>query len=298
MIKKHFTKILCLALSLIMVMSMGTSVFASETDDNGSIPAVEDTAIFTSDTFFYNAETGETVAENGEPFAFDDIEFEFEESESQDGISTADVSIEIYLLRGGLKRTSNGTFTWWFNTDCPTSPINKPNIKVTAQLQGNFTTGSTFSNVGSHVYHTYNTNAEYGIDYTWTSTAKTGYYRIKFTLTDYDAGGKVQSANTNSQLWNRTGHAWTFSFSDSASGKYLPKPPANYTKGATSTRPSNLADTYYTTYTNNTGVTLNRSLYDVHHIQPLAYGGNNSYSNLIHLPKATHTSVTSWWAGY
>ena len=50
--------------------------------------------------FFYNAETGETVAENGEPFAFDDIEFEFEESESQDGISTADVSIEIYLLRG------------------------------------------------------------------------------------------------------------------------------------------------------------------------------------------------------
>ncbi len=151
MIKKHFTKIVCLALSLIMVMSMGTSVFASKTDDNGSIPAVEDTATFTSDTFFYNAETGETIAENGEPFAFDDIEFEFEESESQDGISTADVSIEIYLLRGGLKRTSNGTFTWWFNTDCPTSPINKPNIKVTAQLQGNFTTGSTFSNVGSPV---------------------------------------------------------------------------------------------------------------------------------------------------
>ena len=97
MIKKHFTKILCLALSLIMVMSMGTSVFASETDDNGSIPAVEDTAIFTSDTFFYNAETGETVAENGEPFAFDDIEFEFEESESQDGISTA-----MEHLHGGL----------------------------------------------------------------------------------------------------------------------------------------------------------------------------------------------------
>ena len=40
------------------------------------------------------------------------------------------------------------------------------------------------------------------------------------------------------------------------------------------------------------------SLYDVHHIKPLAYGGSNDYSNLIHLPKATHTSVTSWWAGY
>lgn len=69
-------------------------------------------------------------------------------------------------------------------------------------------------------------------------------------------------------------------------------------KGATTTRPSNLADTYYNTYTANTGVTLNRSLYDVHHIRPLAYGGSNAYSNLIHLPKATHTQVTSWWAGY
>ena len=75
-------------------------------------------------------------------------------------------------------------------------------------------------------------------------------------------------------------------------------PPANYAKGATTTRPSNLADTYYNTYTANTGVTLNRSLYDVHHIRPLAYGGSNAYSNLIHLPKATHTQVTSWWAGY
>ena len=82
------------------------------------------------------------------------------------------------------------------------------------------------------------------------------------------------------------------------SGKSLPMPPANYAKGATTTRPSNLADTYYNTYTANTGVTLNRSLYDVHHIRPLAYGGSNAYSNLIHLPKATHTQVTSWWAGY
>ena len=91
---------------------------------------------------------------------------------------------------------------------------------------------------------------------------------------------------------------WNFTFNDSISGKYLPKPPANYTKGAIYTRPSNLATTYYNTYKTNTGVTLNSSLYDVHHIKPLAYGGSNDYSNLIHLPKATHTSVTSWWAGY
>lgn len=245
--------------------------------------------------FFYNADTGKVIAENGEPFAFDDVEIELPISGTEDGISPQ--GIEIYLVRGGLKRTSGGVFTWWFNIDCPTSPINKPDIKVTVQLQGDFTTGSSFSNVGGSVYHTYKTNAEYGVDYTWTSTAKTGYYRLKYTINDYSSG-QTGSGYTTSNLWNRTGHVWNFSFSDSASGKSLPKPPANYTKGATSSRPSNLADTYYNTYKQNTGITLNRSLYDVHHIKPLAYGGNNNYSNLIHLPKATHTSVTSWWAGY
>lgn len=297
MMKRNLKKLLCFALSSIMIMGMTTTAFASETTDNGGIPAVEDTSTFTGETFFYNAETGEAIAENGEAFAFEDVEFKLPVT-NEDGASARGDLFELYLIRGGLKRTSGGTFTWWFNTDCPTSPLNKPNIKVTAQLQGNFTTGSSFSNVGSSVYHTYKTNAEYGIDYTWTSTAKTGYYRFKYTLTDYDAGGIVQSRTTGSNLWNRTGHVWNFTFNDSASGKSLPKPPANYTKGQTSTRPSNLADTYYTTYTNNTGISLVRSLYDVHHIKPLAYGGNNNYSNLIHLPKATHTKVTGWWAGY
>ena len=69
-------------------------------------------------------------------------------------------------------------------------------------------------------------------------------------------------------------------------------------KGSADTPSERGIEIYYNTYTANTGVTLNRSLYDVHHIRPLAYGGSNAYSNLIHLPKATHTQVTSWWAGY
>lgn len=153
------------------------------------------------------------------------------------------------------------------------------------------------SYVGGSVYHTYTSNSEYGVDYTWTVPAKTGYYYVAYTITDYD-NATSGSGVTTTALSNRTGHAWNFNFSDSVSGKSLPMPPANYAKGATTTRPSNLADTYYNTYTANTGVTLNRSLYDVHHIRPLAYGGSNAYSNLIHLPKATHTQVTSWWAGY
>ena len=104
------------------------------------------------------------------------------------------------------------------------------------------------------------------------------------------------SGVTTTGLTNRTGHEWVYSFSDT--GKTLPMPRADWTKGATHQRPNNLADTYYTTYTQMTGKTLIRSLYDVHHIQPLSYGGDNSYSNLIHLPKALHSQVTGWFNGY
>ena len=56
--------------------------------------------------------------------------------------------------------------------------------------------------------------------------------------------------------------------------------------------------TYYNEYKRRYGVTLNSSLYDVHHIKPLAYGVDNSFSNLIHLPKSIHKTVTSWFSGY
>lgn len=121
------------------------------------------------------------------------------------------------------------------------------------------------------------------------------YLQISYTLIDYDSVASTTGTN-NMILSNRTGHPCTFSFSDT--GKTLPLPRVDWPKGATSTRPSNLAAQYYKDYTAATGKTLNTSLYEVHHIRPLAYGGNNSYSNLIHLPKATHTSVTSWFAGY
>ena len=36
----------------------------------------------------------------------------------------------------------------------------------------------------------------------------------------------------------------------------------------------------------------------IHHIKPLKYGGKSVNSNLIPLPKATHTQFTTWWAQY
>ncbi len=295
-------KILCFILSMIMFSTAFMTAFAAETDiNNESMPAIEDKSMsYDGETFFFDAGSGEILTENGEPFAFEDVKFEIPVSDEriEDEIAPAFDLFEIYIVRGGLKKTSGGKYTWWFNVDCPTSPFVKPHIKLTAQLRGNFTTGTTFSNVGNSVYHEYYTNTEYGVDYTWTSNAKTGYYRFSYTLTDYDANGQTQYRTTDSQLWNRTGHVWNFYYNDSSSGKSLPKPPANYLKGAAYTRPSNLANTYYTNYKNKTGITLDSSLYDVHHIRPLAYGGDNSYNNLIHLPKSLHKNVTGWWAGY
>lgn len=75
-------------------------------------------------------------------------------------------------------------------------------------------------------------------------------------------------------------------------------PPANYIKGELYKRDTSLPASYYKRYTEQTGITLNNSLYDVHHIQPLEYGGNNDYSNLIHLPKTLHSRVSGWFRGY
>ncbi len=284
---KKKSSIITLILALCLCLAMAVPAFAAENEIS-----------FMSEPFFYNAETESLEDENGEPCAFDDIVFEISDN-IDDGISSTGDFFEYYLVRSGLKRTSGGIYTWWYNVDCPTSPLHKPNIRVTAQLKGNFTNGAgTFSNVGTSTSHNYTTNADYKVDYTWTTPAKTGYYYVQFTLTDYDAGGKTITKKSGTELWNRTGHLWEFYFTDSDSGKSLPMPPANYIKGELYKRDTSLPASYYKRYTEQTGITLNNSLYDVHHIQPLEYGGNNDYSNLIHLPKTLHSRVSGWFRGY
>jgi hypothetical protein len=34
---------------------------------------------------------------------------------------------------------------------------------------------------------------------------------------------------------------------------------------------------------------------EIHHIQPLKFGGSNSFENLVPLPKDVHDLFTSWW---
>ena len=53
---------------------------------------------------------------------------------------------------------------------------------------------------------------------------------------------------------------------------------------------------YEKTYNN--GNSMDWTDIQIHHIKPLKYGGKSVNSNLIPLPKATHTQFTTWWAQY
>lgn len=279
-------KFLSAIFSLVMVFTLSTSAFAaSENTNYNEIEAIPDTNFTTTSEAIY---FDENTVEDGQLVTFDDVKITVP--------SNGERGIEIYLVRTGIQKSSNGNFTWYFNVDCPTSPFVKPNIKLTAQLKASFTTmNGYYSSVGPSVYHDYTTNGEYGVNYTWTTPAKTGYYYLAYTIVDYD-NATSGSGVTNTALSNRTGHEWVYNFNDT--GKSLPMPRADWKKGSLYDRPEGLNDTYYKEYQNRTGKVLIRSLYDVHHIQPLSYGGNNTYDNLIHLPKDLHKSITGWFNGY
>lgn len=163
------------------------------------------------------------------------------------------------------------------------------------------------ANTENGIYSSYGSPANFGNistakNYKHSVAAKTGYYKIKYMFqikqdgsTSYDKE-RIKTATIG--LINRTAKKWNISYTDKKSGKILGKPRADYVKNAKHKRPSNLNKKYYDEYKRRYGVTLNQSLYDVHHIKPLAYGGDNSFSNLIHLPKSTHKLVTSWFKGY
>ncbi len=287
-------KILSFVLSISMLLSMlivsGVSVSAAEpineftTESIQYVEGVIKVPDISDDT-------------NEECIPFEDVTIEIPiPKKSPNSIALAtEYEAEVFVLHGGLKKYSSGTFTWYFNVDCPSSLIFKPDITVELQLQASFTTESgSYNSLGSYS-QLINSNFDYGTNWTFTSAAKTGYYRYKYAIV-LESDTTPTYKNTSSVLYNRTGHKWTFSFSDT--GKVLPKPRADYVKGQVYARDTSLPSRYYTEYTQKTGKTLDTSKYDVHHIQPLSYGGNNDYSNLIHLPKDIHSSVTGWFNGY
>lgn len=137
----------------------------------------------------------------------------------------------------------------------------------------------------------------YALNYPLYFPAETTFYIVKVTITDQS--GKTRTRVMPVELVNRTGHRWEFNYSDYPnSSKQLSYPRADWKYGFIYQRPSKLNETYFKDYEKATGIRLSSNDYDVHHIQPLSYGGDNTYSNLVHLPPALHTQVTGWFKGY
>lgn len=203
--------------------------------------------------------------------------------------------VEVFVLHGGLKKYKSGVFTWYYNVDCPSSLIFKPDITVKLELQACFTWENGLYSTLAWQSQLVDSNIDYGTNWIFTTDAKTGYYRYKYAIV-VESDLAPTYKETSTVLYNRTGHKWTFSFTDT--GKVLPKPRADYVKKQIYLRDSTLPARYYREYTQKTGITLDSSKYEVHHIRPLSYGGNNDYSNLIHLPKDIHSAVTGWFNGY
>ena len=284
-------------ISIILTLSLISSIIVAPTKAASTINNNSTENILYESQVYYTDITAESVFEdNNNCIPFEDVTIELPISKSSGSTSTyADYDIEVFVLRGGLKKSSNGTFTWYFNVDCPSSLIFKPDITVHLKLFSNFTDGILFNTVAANCTQVIDSNIDYSKDYTFTTTARTGYYLYKYYIVD-ESGTSTVNKTTTSVLYNRTGHKWTFEFSDV--GKELPEPRADYIKGQLYNRDARLPGIYYTQYKQDTGITLDQSLYQVHHIQPLAYGGNNTYDNLIHLPIEIHTSVTGWFNGY
>ena len=163
MLKKHLKKIVSLVLVTMMAIGMSITAIAAEPYQN-ELEAVMDTSLADSgQVTHYDTTTGEMLVEDGELLTFDEVAIPVPKGSAD---TPSERGIEIYLVRAGIKKTSGGEFTWYFNVDCPTSPFVKPNIKLTAQLKGSFTTLSgSYSNVGGSVYHTYTSNSEYGANF-------------------------------------------------------------------------------------------------------------------------------------
>ena len=195
--------------------------------------------------------------------------------------------------------SKNKMHVWNFNVDIPTSIFVKPPLKLKVQILRSNTENGTYSNYG--ILKDFG-NVNTIKNYKHSVPAKTGYYKVKLISQLKPDGSNsylpAKTVNTYYGLLNRTGKLWNASYTDKKSGKTLGKPRADYVKNTIHKRPSNLNTTYYNEYKRRYGVTLNSSLYDVHHIKPLAYGVDNSFSNLIHLPKSIHKTVTSWFSGY
>ena len=93
-------KLLSIILAFIMLLSLSTTAFA--TDVNDEIEAIADTSPMSSgEALYLDANT-----EEGELLTFDEVAIPVQ---TESGNSRG---IEIYIVRAGIKSSANGQFKW------------------------------------------------------------------------------------------------------------------------------------------------------------------------------------------
>lgn len=159
------------------------------------------------------------------------------------------------------------------------------------------------------------------------SGATTPYTRMAYTTTTKVGSilspTKVKSAPTSTKVWDVTVNGTingsnisyeTYDFvfnkkaveypkyTDSKSGLILAVPATTWTKVANPVAWTSNDLYYYRKYYENAyngGQPMDWSNLQVHHMKPRAYGGQNSYDNLIPVPTTLHQqTITPWWANY
>lgn len=286
-----------LLLSIILIILTPITIFANE---NNSLNFQNTDISINNSTIIENPITiDENLLTSSEEksFSIDIIEPEAKQRTTSGGaIEITPKKSTLILVKVNYSYNSKTKqFDFSFNIDAPTTLV-KPKIsKATITIKKASSKNGTYTTVGTS--SSWN-NISYITNYKKSISATTGHYKVQVNITP--AKGYSINLSGNSVYWciNRTGHIWVWNYTDQLSGKSISEPTTNWAKQSLHTRPSNLNKTYKTWYDQRYNTNLNLSNYDVHHIRPLAYGGNNTTGNLIHLDKTFHKGVTAWFAGY
>lgn len=280
-------KLFSLMISLIMALTMTTSAFAdSATQPTGIDVTGPEWDYLTLGEDYYIDDDG-------------DIVFNYEQSETTtityENPAARMGSYEYITYNPKYKVGSGNVLKFGMNIDCPTSLIFKPKLSMQLVLKTADTKNGSYTTVFTSEWFSVNYATTYWVNYTGTH-----HYRFTVNVRSEDGGIIEFPSSTFYTCRNRTGHIWDYYHTDPNSGVVIAEPPTNWVVNQQS-RPSNLNTTYQDTYNAlyGTKIVVGKDVkIDVHHVQPLKYGGSNAMRNLVHIDSDFHTKITGWFAGY
>lgn len=212
-------------------------------------------------------------------------------------LANSDLQLLIIKARFGYN-TKTKELTFNANVDCPSSLFNKPIVGIKLSLKKANTKNGHYSTAVPEIYLG---KVNYLKDYTITYTG-TNHYKFIIELYQIDDEWSILlPPSEHYVLLNRTGKPWDFYHTDPNSGVTISEPPSNWIANTTTQRDPNQNINYQKEYNRLYGTNIvvgTSTKTDVHHVQPLQFGGNNAMANLVHIDSAFHQKISAWFRGY